>query len=353
MTKSSRLCDIGEFRFLAEVVAPALGLEAAAPEDAAVLVRTPRDIVITADRGNRPVAFLLGEDDWQVYGWLLVTSTVSDLAAVGAKPVAFSSSIELPSEFQIDHAKEFFAGIRSACKRFDMSLAGGNVAQGAVFSAHGFAVGEVQSGSAIRRVGCTPGDALVLIGDGGLFMSAFLTVDLQGWHALTPDQHRSLMRPIPKVSVMQSLRERGLVRAASDDSDGVLGAIWNVVSASGVAGEILADKIEWPLHVQQAAKLAGVDQRAIFFAWGDWQVVAAVNSQDVADVETICRAHNVGMFEIGRAVDGPPHLTWISHGKSQAVTIVRNEAFTSSAYRGTGRASLWEYVGTPFFAWDQ
>lgn len=345
-----RVCDLGEFRFLAEVVSPSLGLDGTIPEDAAVITEGSRDLVITVDRGNRPLAFLLGEEDWKVYGWLLVTATLSDLAAVGAKPVAFSNSIELPSEFEVVHAREFFKGIRSACASFGVPLAGGNVAHASAFSAHGFAVGEVEQGFAIRRAGCEPGDALVLIGEGGLFMSAFLNADLIGLQSLDVRQRRSLTQPQPKLAVMRSLAEKRLVKAASDDSDGVLGAIWNVASASGVAADLLEDKITWPLHALHAAELADVDVRAIFFAWGDWQIVAAVRLVDLAEVEEVCRAHKISMFQLGQAVEGPPRITWVTGGQRQQLNVVRNEAFTSSAYLGTGQGPIWEYLRKPLVA---
>ena len=179
---------------------------------------------------------------------------LSDLAACGAKPVAFTLALALP---RVDEA--FLAGLAQGL--FDLAdahgigLVGGDTTAGplnlciTVF-------GEVPPGQALRRDGARAGDALWVshplhggLGDARLALEAFrghVSLDGADFEAV----RTAMEQPQPRVALGLGLR--GLATAAIDVSDGLVGDLGHVLRRSGVGAEmLLADLPIGPVLARQ------------------------------------------------------------------------------------------------------
>ncbi len=161
---------------------------------------------------------------------------LSDLAAVGARPLAFTLALALPSADEAWLAG-FARGMWALADAHDCDLVGGDTTRGplniciTVF-------GEVPSGQALLRSGARPGDDLWVsgtLGDARLALEGFRgTLALDG---PTFEAARARMEtPTPRVALGQALR--GIASAAIDISDGLLGDLRHVLQASGVGATI-------------------------------------------------------------------------------------------------------------------
>ena len=161
---------------------------------------------------------------------------LSDLAACGAKPIAFTLALALPS---IDEAwlQEFSRGMWGLADAHGCELIGGDTTQGplniciTVF-------GEVPRGQALLRSGAKVGDDIYVsgtLGDARLALEA-----LQGKLELPPEvlaQVRlRLEQPTPRVALGIALR--GIATSAIDISDGLAGDLGHVLKASGVGAQV-------------------------------------------------------------------------------------------------------------------
>ena len=161
---------------------------------------------------------------------------LSDLAACGAKPIAFTLALALPS---IDEAwlQEFSRGMWALADAHGCELIGGDTTQGplniciTVF-------GEVPRGQALLRSGAKVGDDIYVsgtLGDARLALEA-----LQGKLELPPEvlaQVRlRLEQPTPRVALGIALR--GIATSAIDISDGLAGDLGHVLKASGVGAQV-------------------------------------------------------------------------------------------------------------------
>ncbi len=168
---------------------------------------------------------------------------LSDLAACGAQPVAYTLALSLPS---VDEAwlAAFAQGLHALADAHGIALVGGDTTRGPL--AIGITVmGEVPPGQALLRSGAKAGDELWVsghLGDARLALEVFrgsLSVPLPVWELA----RQRMEQPTPRVALGLALR--GVASAAADVSDGLCGDLGHILAASGVGAVIdAADAIE-------------------------------------------------------------------------------------------------------------
>jgi len=173
---------------------------------------------------------------------------LSDLAAMGAEPRAFTLAVALP-EANPAWLKPFSEGLLALADVFHCELIGGDTTRGPLtLSLTVF--GDVPAAAALRRNAAHVGDDVWLsgtVGDARLALGA-----LRNEWALTPEalaqvQPRMDM-PTPRIALGLALR--GIARAALDVSDGLLGDLGHILTQSRVGATITVD------HVPRSATLA-------------------------------------------------------------------------------------------------
>ena len=195
---------------------------------------------------------------------------LSDLAACGAKPVAFTLALALP---RVDERflEGFARGLLALADAHGCELIGGDTTQGplnlciTVF-------GEVPQGRALLRSGAQPGDDLYVSGTLG---DARLALEvLRGTVALDGDAFErvrvAMEQPQPRVALGLALR--GVATSAIDVSDGLLGDLAHVLRRSSVGAELRIDALPrsavlrgLPLALQRECTLAGGDDYELVF----------------------------------------------------------------------------------------
>lgn len=178
--------------------------------------------------------------DPEALGHKALAVNLSDLAACGARPLAFTLALSLP---RVDEAwlAGFSKGLLALADAHGCELVGGDTTQGplniciTVF-------GEVPAGQALLRSGARAGDDIYVsgtLGDARLALEAVLG------HIHLPDEllaqaRQRLERPTPRVALGLALR--GIASSAMDVSDGLLGDLGHILRASGVGADIDTDE---------------------------------------------------------------------------------------------------------------
>ena len=216
--------------------------------------------------------------DPEALGHKALAVNLSDLAACGARPLAFTLALSLP---QVDEPwlAGFARGLFALADAHGCELVGGDTTQGplniciTVF-------GEVPPGQALLRSGAQPGDDIYVSGTLGDARLALMA--LQGQITLPADTleraRQRLERPTPRVALGLALR--GVASSALDVSDGLLGDLSHILTASGVgacidtsithyliaAGAYLASaRGQFDLELIQQCTLAGGDDYELAF----------------------------------------------------------------------------------------
>ena len=291
-----------EFEIIRHYFAP---LAANAPgafklqDDAATITPNPGfEIVITTDAIVAGVHFLEDESPSNIAA-KLCGSNLSDLAAMGAKPIGFTLACAWPKGTSLDTIAAFASSLREWVDGFNFPLLGGDTVSTpgpATFSLT--AIGEVATGQYLRRNGAKPGDKIFVtgtIGDGALGLLV-----AQGKLDVIDADHCAFLedcfrRPTPRVSAGQALV--GQAHACLDISDGLVQDLSHMADASGVS--IRLDAASVPLSpAAQVALNTDPQLLSIILSGGD-------DYELLISAAKMPTGLDVMMTEIGTVVTGP------------------------------------------------
>jgi thiamine-monophosphate kinase len=225
---------------------------------------------------------------------------LSDLAACGAQPLAFTLSLALP---QVDERwlAGFSAGLFELADAHGCELVGGDTTRGPLaISITVF--GEVPVGQALLRSGARDGDDIWVsgtLGDARLALEAFRgTVSLP--QPVFEAARLRLEQPQPRVALGLALR--GIASGAIDISDGLLGDLGHVLHRSGVGASIDASSASSLLATVPAAALLDADRiHDLVFAGGDdYELAFTAPAADRQRVEAAGAASDTRVTRIGR-----------------------------------------------------
>ena len=187
----------------------------------------------------------------QEIGHKALAVNASDLAACGAKPLAFTLSLGLPPDLGLDALEGLFAGMSALAERLQMGLAGGDLSRAdkLCISITAWGEGGGRSGegrSWLSREGVRPGAALFLVGNLGLARAGLELLEAEGRKALEewPVACAAHLAPQPQVEagrILSLLGEKEAPPALMDLSDGLARDLPRLLGLprSGLGAELL------------------------------------------------------------------------------------------------------------------
>ena len=270
------------------------GIVVGVGDDAAVL-RAPRgeDLVVTVDAVVEGVHFdrrFRAED----VGWKALAVNLSDLAAMGARPLWALCALATPRGESTARLAGVGRGLGACARAHGIALAGGNVTRARELALTVTAVGAVRRGRALVRGGARPGDALLVSGTLG-------DAALGRRPGAAPALVRRQRRPIPRLALGRALA--GFAHAGLDVSDGLLQDLGHMCGASRVGATVLLDELPLSPAYQRAAE-ADPDARPFDAALGggeDYELLVAVPPGRVGRARAAARKLGVRLTVIGEA----------------------------------------------------
>ena len=232
--------------------------------DAALLEVTPGyQLVVTTDVLVDGVHFSLGRASPGVVttspadvGWRSTAANLSDLAAMGADPIAITVGLSLPGDIPVQQVEELYTGIVECLNPFGAVIAGGDVCRSSVISVAIAAFGQVMPGKAILRTTARPGDVIVATGIHGASRAGLelLLHPTRGDGLSKGDRSRLIQahqRPRPRLDVVTVLRDLNIFQtshpiAGMDSSDGLADAVVQLCKNSGVGAQLERRNLPMP-----------------------------------------------------------------------------------------------------------
>jgi len=269
LAASQQVDNPGEFQLIDSIVAQlgAQGKSAAVllgPGDDAAMVRLPAGeaLVTSVDTLVTDLHFP-GSADPYLIGQRALRVSVSDLAAMGAQPLAAVVALTLPSAVQEPWVRDLSRGFGEAAETLACPVTGGNLTAGEL-SISVTVQGCVPPRLALLRSGATAGDdvwvsgplggAAVALARGGL---ASLLADA------LDDAGRQYFLPEPQIALGIALR--GIATAAIDISDGLAADVAHIARASRVAIELTSAALPCLANASLEQALHGGDDYQLCF----------------------------------------------------------------------------------------
>jgi len=230
-----------------------------------------------------------------------LAAAISDLAAMGAKPLGFTLALTLA---RVDESwlHNFSEGLREAAEFYVIPLIGGDTTRGSLsITLH--VHGSVPRSGGLRRSGARPGDSIFVSGSLGdaaaalALMQGDLSVDENDQHFL----YSRFYAPQARVVLGETLLD--VATAAIDVSDGLLADLGHIVRASGVAAEIDLPKL--PLS-ESLQRLDDADRAYQFALAGgdDYELCFTARPDQHVFLTEFSELLDVRITEIGRILDG-------------------------------------------------
>lgn len=268
--------------------------------------------------------FFAGADP-EALGHKSLAVNLSDLAAMGARPLGFTLALALPSADE-SWLAAFSRGLLAMADAHDIELIGGDTTRGplniciTVF-------GSVPSRQALRRDGAAAGDDVWVsgtLGDARLALEALRhTLTLSSSDLQTAASR--LHRPTPRVALGLALR--GIASAAIDVSDGLLGDLAHILERSALGAVIDADALPFgavlctqPVALKREFALNGGD---------DYELCFTAPAAHRSRVQALAADSGIALTRIGRITPEPGMRVTDSSGHALALSSRSFDHFAS------------------------
>jgi thiamine-monophosphate kinase len=262
-------------------------------DDAALLTPPPgRELVLAADAMVAGVHFL-PDDPPETIGRKLLRVNLSDLAAMGADPLAYLMTVALPHGTGDDWLAAFAQGLAADQAEYGLAVLGGDtVGTPGPLTLSLTILGTVEPGRALRRGGARPGDGLFVtgtIGDGVLGLAAAR----RGEAGSLATRYRL---PTPRLAEGRALL--GVATACMDVSDGLVQDLGHICRASGCGAVLHAER------VPRSAPAEGAPVATLITGGDDYELLFAAPALPEGFPAT-----RIGVF-----VEGPAEVTVLDGG---------------------------------------
>ena len=294
-------------------------------DTASFLPRPGYEILVTCDSLVEGRHYLPGHITPLDLGRRAMTLNLSDIGAMGGRPLYALVSLGLKADFPVRDVEEMYRGFLVELNPMVASIIGGNLTR----SGNGLfiditLIGEVEQGKGVRRSGARPGDVILVTGFPGQ-AAAGLRLLLQAPNDPKIREHPLVMifnTPSHRASLGATVAEAGLATAMIDTSDGLLADLAHICQESRVGADLGQEKLPISEALCRAAVLLNQDPYEFFLGESDdYELVITCRPEDVALLlSKSAQCCPVPVTEIGRITEPPGEIVLIlSDGQRRSV----------------------------------
>ena len=306
------LKEIGEFGFIDRIsekfkgfsIRNAVGIG----DDCAVLpINHKYANVVTTDMLVENVHFIRSKITPFELGYKTLAVNLSDVAAMGAKPIASFLSIAIPPSIDVEYLDKFFEGYNSLCKKYDVSLLGGDTTRSENnLILNVTVIGRIYQNKARLRCMAKSGDIICVTGYLG-DSAGGLKVLLENIPLSENEEYLIKCHNIPEPCVNEGIwlaNQKG-VNAMIDISDGIVSDLKHILKASKKSAIVDIQKI--PISKQLKIVANNNHFNIIEFATSggeDYQLLFTINEKDFTKISNkFFNKFKKELYSIGKIED--------------------------------------------------
>jgi thiamine-monophosphate kinase len=265
-------------------------------DDCALLRGTAgNEIVITTDLLVEDIDFRRTTAPALLLGHKALAVSLSDIAAMGARPRWSLISIGVPEDvWQTDFVDQFYEGLASLAEKYDVQLIGGDTSRTPEkVVVDSIVLGECRADHAVKRAGAQPGDQIFVTGSLGGAAAGLRLIE-RGAHLaeqnLADDDSQKIdhvllrqLRPEPRVGWGIVLGDERLATSMIDVSDGLSSDLNHLCTASGVGAAIESTLLPIDTRVVELCGRRALDPLQLALHGGeDFELLFTVRGENVA-----------------------------------------------------------------------
>jgi len=270
-------------------------------DDAAVIDYGDKVTLVSTDLLVEGVHFDLAYMPFRHLGYKCAAVNFSDIVAMNGKPRQLFVGISVSNRFPVEALEEIYEGIRLACTRYQVDLAGGDTTS----SVHGLflsltVTGEAEKQDVVYRNTAKENDLICVSGDlGAAYMGLLLLEREKKVYEADPGMQPDLagfdyilerqLKPEPRTDIIELLKTVGVKPTAMIDiSDGLASEVLHICEDSGLGCRIFEDKI--PLDAMTIAAAEEFNIQAVTAAMNggeDYELLFTINMNDFEKVKDL------------------------------------------------------------------
>lgn len=296
-----RLQDLGEFGLIAHIermaerrrASNARAVVLGIGDDAALLRVSPtEDLVVTSDACVENVHFRWATQNAVEIGRAALVANLSDLAAMGARPIGFLLALAAPPTLLVSTVDVALKGMLELAHETACPLVGGNVTRASETSFTITALGAVPRGCALRRAGARIGDAIFVSGNLGGAALARARAEASG--------RKIRHRASPRLALGQALRTLPGIGACIDISDGLAADLAHILKASQVGAALDPSALPHEKNFFRNCARLDLDPQQLLLAGGeDYELLFTARGR-FASEKVLLRRLGTPVYKIGQ-----------------------------------------------------
>jgi thiamine-monophosphate kinase len=265
-------------------------------------------LVVTTDTLQQSTHFPPGISPFQM-GWSAVAVNLSDIAAMGAQPFAFTIAMGITAQTETSFVDKLAAGIEACASTYNTAVVGGDITRSNELILTGTCLGFANN--PVRRSGANMGDVLCVTGSLG---NAALAVKIIKNELKLPEHieekaKKTLFQPQPRVKEGIVIAKSGVATSMIDISDGLALSVLELTKSSKVGAELYEDNV--PVLSEEIRRDEGLniskrEQRELaLYYGGDYELLFTIDPRALENDALLQRLRReVKMSIIGKIV--PP-----------------------------------------------
>jgi len=289
-------------------------------DDAAVLDYEKSKTVLSTDLLIEGVHFDLAYMPLKHLGYKSIMVNLSDIYAMNATATQVTVSLAVSNRFPLEALEEFYAGVATACKTYNVDLVGGDTTSsktGLMISVT--AIGIANEEDIAYRSGAKPNDLLVVTGDlGAAYMGLQVLEREKEVFKVNPNSQPDLepysyiverqLKPEARKDIPELLKQLEVHPTSMIDiSDGLSSEILHLSKSSGLGIDLYEDKIPLDPTVISACEEFKIDSTLVALSGGeDYELLFTIDQKEFPKIK------------------GNPNLTVIGHttGKDEGAFLI-------------------------------
>ncbi len=339
-----KLTELGEFHFIDRIAPGCLTgdpdrVVQGIGDDAAVVVGRDGPLVVTTDMLIERVHFIRGTLSPQQLGYKALAVNLSDIAAMGARPLDAFVSIAVPASVTVEELDGFYDGMKALAADSGVNLLGGDTTG----SKADLCINVVVTGTApahelLYRSGARQGDRIVVTGTlgdsaGGL---AILLGNPDLPDEVSAELIRAHVEPELYLREARILAASGAAGAAIDLSDGLASDLRHVCEQSGVGAIVDLNAVPLSDALRTLCAATGEDPIRLALTGGeDYRLLVTIHPKRLREVqELVTEATGRHLFDIGEIVEGDQIILRNAVGSTSVLEVSGWDHFKTNPPRG-------------------